>query len=196
MKLINKNQAGFSYIDVMAAIIIMSVGMIAMTQAIMFSLMRSRESEEKLFAKQIAQSTLESIFAARDIKRTGGVDGWGAVGNVGRNPASTPPFTAQGIFVNDWHPVREQAGHDGVIGTRDDSCLGTGACPSNGLPNTSPVMPGYERRIVIEDVEDPERPSPEYSIMRRRVTIVVRYAVGGIYREEQIRTMISSFESI
>lgn len=196
MNVHSQNQAGFSYIDVMAAIIILSIGIIAMSQAIMFSLIRSRESEQQLYSKQIAQSTLESIFAARDIKRTGGLDGWGSVGNIGTNPDATGTIY-QGIFVVGWHPIREEAGYDGVVGTEDDSCQGAGACSSGGNPaNTSAVLPGYQRSIVIEDMQDADLPTPPHPIKRRRITIIVRYAVGGVTREEEIRTIISSFESI
>ena len=185
----HEGEKGFSYLDVLVAITILSVGILGLTGAVLYGLTRSYESEQKLFAKQIAQSTVESIFVARDIRRTTGVAGWLQVGNVGNNP---DPTTNQpsGIFVNNWHPIREDAGPDGVIGTSDDSCLGTSPCPSPGNPsNASRVIPGYQRRIQIIDVADPERPNE--AIRRRQITVTVRYQIGNLTREEVIRTMIT-----
>lgn len=176
-------EAGFSYIDVLIAIIILSFGILGLTSAMLYSFIRSQESEQKLYAKQIAQSTVESVFVSRDMRLPNGVAGWAQVGNVGTIP--------NGIFVVGWHPVREDAGPDAVLGTADDSCLGTGSCPSpTGPANTSRIIPGYQRLIVIQDVIDPER-ATENPVKRRRITVTVRYQVGSLFREEIVSTMIT-----
>ena len=182
---INKGENGFSYIDVMCALVILMVGILGLTAAITQSLVRSFESEQRLIAKQIAQSTIESIFASRDIKSANGLDSWDKVGNIGS--AQVP----RGIFVTGWSPVRQNPGLDGLLGTIDDACSGTGACYANGVTPT----PGYERQVTIEDVPDPERPSPPNPINRRRITVTVRYWITTISRQETISTMISNINT-
>jgi type II secretory pathway pseudopilin PulG len=187
-----KKEAGFSYLDVLVAITILSVGIVGLTSAILFSLMRSYESEQKLYAKQIAQSTIESIFAARDIQSAGALGGWGNIGNVGTNPDPTSGIP-QGIFVNGWTPVRLDPGADGVLGTADDTCAAGSVCQvGNNPPNTSPALPGYLRQIVITDVDDPERPisQPPNRIMRRQIVVTVQYQIGNLTRQEALTTFI------
>lgn len=58
-------QAGFSYIDVMIALVIMMVGILAMVGALSANLVRSLESEKRTLAKQLALSTIESIISAK-----------------------------------------------------------------------------------------------------------------------------------
>lgn len=184
-------EAGFSYIDVMIAIVIMLVGVLAMASALTANLVRSYETDKKIIAKQMALSTIESIISARDIKRPGTIDGWDSVGNVGNNIVDG---NAKGVFLNGWAPVREELGWDGVAGTADDGCPAGSACAVSGRPpNNSPVIPGFERRIVITDVEDPERPSPVNPITRRRIDVTVRYDVNGIMRDELVSTLITNY---
>jgi hypothetical protein len=134
----------------------------------------------------MALSTIESIFSAREIQRAGVLDSWLSVGNVGQNPdPDTGAF--QGIFLSDWRPVREDAGWDGVVGTADDACDAPGPCAVPDRPqNTSPLVPGYQRRITIED--DPDDPG------RRRITVDIRYPVSRAFRVESMTTMIADYQ--
>jgi len=185
------NESGFSYIDVMIAIVIMLVGVLAMASALTANLIRSYETDKKIIAKQMALSTIESIISARDISRPGTIDGWDSVGNVGNNFVEG---NAMGVFLNGWTPVREEFGWDGVAGTADDGCPSGGPCNVSGRPpNNSPIIKGYDRRIVITDVEDAERPSPANPITRRRIDVTVRYDINGIVREELVSTLITNY---
>ena len=65
------SQFGFSYIDVMIAIVIMMVGILAMVGALSANIVRSVESEKRTMAKQLALSTIESIVSAKEIERPG-----------------------------------------------------------------------------------------------------------------------------
>ncbi len=188
----SKNEKGFSYIDVMIALVILMVGILASAAALTINIVRSIESEKQVIAKQVALSTIESIFSARDIARSGAVSGWNSVGNVGTNPDTDGNF--QGIFLTGFTPIREDLGWDGVAGTVDDACAGTGACQVSGrTDNTSPVLTGFERSIVITDLQDPERPSPPHLIARRRIDVTVRYNVNQLLREQTVSTIISNY---
>lgn len=186
-----RNEKGFSYIDVMIAIVIMMVGVLALVGALTANLMRSFEAERRIIAKQMALSTIESIMAAKEIERPGILDGWESIKNV---VASPPAGTINGIFLTGYCPIREEMGADGVAGTIDDACAGTGSCIVAGRPaNTSPIIGGYSREIVITDVADPERPSPPNAITRRRVDVTVRFFVNQAARTETASTILTNY---
>ena len=186
-----KKQSGFSYIDVMIAIVIMMVGILAMVGALSANLIRGMESERRTMAKQLALSTIESIVSAKEIQREGVVEGWDSLRNVLLTP---PPGEPNGIFVTGFNPVREDVGWDGVAGTVDDACAGSGPCVVPGRPNnTSPLRYGFQREIVITDVIDPERPTPPNPISRRRIDVTIRYFVNQATRTEVTSTIITKY---
>lgn len=181
-----ETEAGFTYIDVMIAIVILLVGILALLSAITGAVLQSRGQEEQLIAKQIAASAMESIMAVKETTNdpeTPADDrlGWNAVGNVGTNPVGG---VNMGIFTTGFQPVRLNAGPDEVIGTPDD----------NGT-----VVAGFQRRIVIRDECDANRPSANcnpagtYAVKVRSVEITVTYFVGTIQRQEQIVTVLTDY---
>lgn len=176
----DRTQAGFSYIDVMVALVILMVGILALLSGISGAILQSRGHEQQLLAKQIATSTLESIMSVKetDPARLG----WNAVGNVGTNPVLG---VNQGIFVNGFQSVFLNAGPDEVIGTADD----------NGA-----VVAGLQRSIVVTDVCDPDRPSPvicspagAFKVRIRSVVVTVKYNVGAVQRQEVLTTVLTDY---
>ena len=92
---------------------------------------------------------------------------------------------AQGVFVTGWQPVYSDPGPDNVIGTADDA----GAIVAN-----------LQRRVVITDVCDPDRPSPTicspagtYKVKIRSVAVTVQYYVGGLQRQENLTTVLTDY---
>jgi type II secretory pathway pseudopilin PulG len=184
-------EKGFSYIEVMIALVILMVGVLQMASALSANLLRSYETEKRIVSKQMALSTIESIISARDIARTGAIEGWHSIGNVGSNPVDG---TARGIFLTGWCPVREDLGWDGVAGTADDACPEGAPCNVSGTPsNTSAVVKGYQREIIITDVADPERPAPQFPIARRRVEVRIKYFYNSVARTETVSTIVSNY---
>lgn len=185
-----KRENGFSYIEVMIALVILMVGLLGMLSALTSNLLRSYEAEKRVAAKQIALSTIESIIAAKQIQRPGVIEGWESIRNV---VDDLPPGEINGIFLNGMRPIREELGWDGVAGTIDDACDGMGACVVSGRPtNTSAVVNGFQREIIITDVEDSERPAPN-PISRRRITVNVRYYVNHLVRDESVSTIVTNY---
>lgn len=186
------NEHGFSYVDVMIALVILMIGILASTAALTANLIRSYETEKQAIAKQVALSTIESIFSARDIAKPGAVSGWNSIGNVGSNPDINGAM--QGVFLSDFRPIRADMGWDGVAGTADDGCAAGSACQVSGRPdNSSEVLNGFERRIVITDLQDSERPSPPHPISRRRIDVTVRYYIKSLRREQTVSTIIANY---
>lgn len=186
-----RSEKGFSYLDVMIAIVIMLIGVLALASALTANLVRSYETDKRIISKQLALSTIESIISARNIQRPGTIEGWKSIGNVGTNVEDGVPH---GIFVNGWAPIREDLGWDGIAGTIDDACPEGNSCNVAGRPiNNSQVMTGFERRVVITDVPDPERPTPPNAITRRRIDITIKYYINGISRDELVSTLITNY---
>jgi type II secretory pathway pseudopilin PulG len=182
---------GFSYIDVMIAIVIMLVGVLAMAGALTSNLIRTFETENKIVAKQLGLSTVESIIAARNINRPGTIEGWDSIGNKGNNIIEG---NAKGVFVNGWAPIRKDLGWDGLAGTDDDACSAPGPCQVSGRPdNDSEVLNGFARKVLIEDVQDADRPSPPNPITRRKITVTIKYYIKKISREEEISTIVTNY---
>lgn len=178
-----KSENGFTYIDVMIAIVICMVGVLAMTGALTANLVRSHNMGNQAVSKQLATSTLESIFSARDIARAGGLEGWDSVGNVGSNIVDGTP---KGIFLTGWRPVRTNGGADGVIGTADDACDAPGDCAGN---TNNPIQPKYERKITITDISN----ASFSRIRKRRVDVEVRYKLQSTYFQEKLSSIIADY---
>lgn len=188
------SENGFSYIDVIIAIFIMMVGILAMISALTANLLRLAETEHRIVAKQIALSTIESIISAKEISRKDVIEGWDAVGNIGSNPVEGVP---KGIFSTGWKPIRAEDGWDGVAGTIDDTCPAGNPCVISGrTSNTSAVLEGFEREIIITDVPDPERPSPPNAVSRRSVTVNIRFFAHRAIRRESVSTLITNYKKL
>lgn len=176
----NRSEAGFSYIDVMIALVIMMVGILALLSGISASVVQARAHEQQLQAKQVAASTMESIMSVKetDPDRLG----WNAIGNEGTNPDAAGVL--QGVFVTGFQPVRLDAGTDQVIGTSDDTGI---------------IVGQLQRQIVITDLCDPDRPSSICTpagfarIRMRSVAVTVAYFVGGLRLEEQATTILTDY---
>ena len=177
----SRSEAGFSYIDVMIALVILMVGILALLAGLSGAVLQAKGQEQQLIAKQIATSTMESIMSVKetDPARLG----WNAVGNVGSNPVGNP-VVFRGVFLVGFQPVLPDGGPDEVLGTADD----TGA-----------AIPLFQRRITITDICDPSRPSYNCLIPGtfrpriRSVRVTVTYFVGTIQRQEQVTTVLTDY---
>lgn len=180
------NEQGFSYIDVIIAIVIMMVGILAMVSALTANLIRTYENERRIVAKEYALSAMESVISAKEMGEPGTLEAWDQVRNVLTPPPDAPE--ENGIFLTDWNPVRQNLGADGVAGTADDACPEGGGCEAG-----NPTVQGFQRSIVITDVPDDERPTPPNPITRRRVDVTVRFNSGQAVRQETVSTIVANY---
>lgn len=175
------NEAGFSYVDTLVGMTVMLIGLLALAGTIAASVLRSRQQEQQLLAKQYATSTLESITSARDIKVQGLQDGWDSIGNVGSNIVNG---AARGIFLTGEQSLYLSPGPDQVVGTADD----------NGS-----LAADMKRQIVITDICDPDRPSYNCSpaginpIMMRRISVTISYYAGRAKLTETVSTVLTRY---
>lgn len=167
-----KDERGFSYLDVMFAIMILLVGVMALAAAVTAAVVRTRDMEQRQKAKQYANSTLESIFSARDLENLG----WNAIKNVN---TCTGGSTA-GVFLCASGPLYPEPGPDQIIGTSDD---------------TGTAVQGFTRRIVITDIDDADRPvASGFPIMFRRIDVTIGYLAAGFMRQEVTSTIMTKYD--
>src|SRR5262245_11169209 len=167
----NCGEKGFSYVDVMIAVTILLVGIMAMLSAMTSGIVMTTTSQQQLAAKQYAQSTIEAIFSTRDVRPD--ILGWDAIGNVGN------PSTPGGVFLSGQRAFYPTAGPDGIIGTADD-----GAGPDGVLGTSDDIEPvaGFLRQITITNIPDPDRPGAPISL--RQIDVTISFGIGaGQYRE-------------
>lgn len=172
MKL-NNQQSGFSYIETIISLVIVTVGLLSALSALTWGFVYLQEAEKKTKAKQIATSVIESIFAARDITSSGGISisSWDSI--------QIKTSTNTGIFADGWFPARSESGADGIYGTTDDSCATGNSCNSNA------EIQGYSRKIEITDIVQ------NNVVRKRRLDVRVQYYIGKLTRQEVISTIIA-----
>jgi type II secretory pathway pseudopilin PulG len=159
----SKNEAGFTLIEAVIAILIITVGLIGTAGAITYALEYSTISKNATNAKQVATSMIEQIeslrntrrLAFRQIANVGSVDNTDAVNtftgfSVGFKELSNQPG-ADGVFGTDDDLV--DAGVDGIYGTADD------------FVNNALIRNGFTRQITITNL----------SPVVRKVEVKVRY---------------------
>ena len=162
-----ENEEGFSYVEVIVAILIMTVGIVTVLSALSLAMVRQSEAEKINIARQIASSTLESIFAVRDQQSSGDLSNWGSINNVG---------ASQGVFLTGWNNVSELPGEDGIYGTADDD---------------GNEIIGFQRRITIEELDA----GSSVAAVHKRIEISVRYRIGALQRERTTNSVISNLPS-
>lgn len=171
-------EAGFSYIDVMIAVTILMVGVMAMLAAITSGMVMTTTSQQQLAAKQYALSTVEAIFSARDLETLG----FDAVGNAGD---TTIPG---GVFLSGDRPFYSTAGPDGIIGTADDQAGSDGVV---GTSDDAQAVDGFSRQIVITNVPDPDRPAAAISL--RQIDVTVSYKFGRGQNTEKMTSYVANY---
>jgi hypothetical protein len=181
-KLMNETryETGFSYVDVMIAVTVLMVGVMAMLSAITSGMVMTTTSQNQLTAKQYAVSTIEAIFSARDLEALG----FDAVGNVG--DASIPG----GVFLSGVVPFYSTSGPDGVVGTGDDSA-GPDGVVGNG--DDTPPIDGFSRQIIITNIPDPDRPGAAISL--RQIDVTVSYKLGNVQNTETMTSYVANYRT-
>ncbi|HEX3820011.1 MAG TPA: prepilin-type N-terminal cleavage/methylation domain-containing protein [Candidatus Sulfotelmatobacter sp.] len=141
MNMVNKSsrkkQKGFSLIEVMIAIVVMTIGLLAVIASFATALAATQSAEEDLIARQKALEAMESIYTARNSQQIP----FASIANV----------ASGGIFLGGALPLK-CAGPDGLVGTADDVACKTQAgvtCPNSGAECM--VLPGRDGVLGTAD---------------------------------------------
>ncbi len=182
---IKNNEKGFTYFEVVVAILVMTIGVLALLSAISIGVLRAREAEQRNYARQFTAAALESVFATRDLQQVN--RNLSALRDFGPAVANNTPGTPQGVFLTGFNPIREDSGRDRIEGTADDACPSGSNCVVGGYTNSSQEIGGFDRQIIITDIVDPLTTV----IRRKRITVNVRYTAGQTQRVETVSTIIA-----
>jgi hypothetical protein len=152
--------SGFTLIEVTIAMIMLMVGVLALSGGIALGAREISGSQDQLLASERAADAAETVFKARDSR----VLSWAQIHNVRGSSGRDA-----GVFLDGPQPIKDP-GPDGLINTADDGALMTIVKPGpDGLLGTpddvaTPYF-GFTREIEIRDL------SPSL----RQIRVIVRY---------------------
>lgn len=180
-------EGGFSLIEVMIAMSILTVGLFGMAQVFYMGLNIAATSTPNLVAREKAREAIESVHTARDTHTIL----WAEIRNAAP-PANCPDGTTGaggGAFLAGENSMLAP-GPDGLVGTDDDTGVEQNPGPDGLLGTDDDVaLPGYTRQIDICDVDE--------NTDLRRIEVTIRYdgsrAFGIRRREYRLVTFISRF---
>ncbi len=162
-----KKQDGFSLIEAVVAIFIMTVGLIGTAAALGYAIHYGSISRNVTGAKSIIFAQIEEIEALRNSRRLD----FKQIANVGGVDNSNTPALFNG-FSSGYKELSLNPGPDGVNGTDDDlrdkgpdGVYGTG----DDFDNPELVRSGFTREIIITNL----------SGTMKKVEIRVRYLGSG-----------------
>jgi type II secretory pathway pseudopilin PulG len=132
-----RDNKGFSLIEIMIAILIVTTGLLALSAALIIGVTLPGKARQQEIAKQLANSIMESIIAAKESSRPG----FSTFESLSLTTSSPPGRFVPGVA------AMLEAGPDGVYGTCDDG-------QPKGPLNLN--CPGFGTRVMELDV-DPGR---------------------------------------
>jgi prepilin-type N-terminal cleavage/methylation domain-containing protein len=183
------SERGFSLMEVLVAMVILSVGLLGLAQTFYSGMAIMMSAPATLVAREKAREAIESVHAARDTV----VLDWAEIRNV-TAPAGCPAGTTAnggGVFLVGAQTLR-RPGTDGLVNTADDTSASLEASPGpDNLMGTADDIPltGFTRQVDICDVNG--------NTALRMIIVTIGYrAAGGVgqsQRQVVLRTLISSF---
>lgn len=127
-------EKGFSLIEIMIAILVVSTGLLALSAALVAGVTLPGRARQQEVAKQLANTMMESIIAAKESSRPG----FNSFDSLNYTTSSPPGRFLPGVA------AMLEAGPDGVFGTCDD-----GQPPGPFNPNCT----GLGTRVMQIDVD-------------------------------------------
>ncbi|HUK33251.1 MAG TPA: prepilin-type N-terminal cleavage/methylation domain-containing protein [Vicinamibacterales bacterium] len=172
-----KNESGFSLVETLFAIGILSVGALGMAGVFSQGMKGVNTSPDDLIATQKAAEAIESVFSARDSKELG----WAVLCNQSQG----------GIFI-DGPTKMYLAGADGILNTNDDL--------QNGGTIESMVFPGPDQLIGTQD--DVTKTLTEFTRQiaitninndLRSITVTITYTLNGQTKTYTLTALMSDY---
>lgn len=168
-----RGDAGFSLVETLVAILVLSVGILGLSQAFVVGVQKALSSPYEVLATQKAAEAIESVFAARDSHTIA----WAQMKNVGDG----------GVFTNGATPMKV-AGSDGILNTADD-----GAVESFTFPGPDGYVGTPDDKVLTLDAFTREIAITEISPYLRNVTVTITYPVNGQTKTYQVTALISQY---
>lgn len=163
----NNSEAGFSLLEMVVALTLLTIGLLGVAQAIGYAMVAANHGKSITNTKLLAVSILEQMETLRDTNNLT----FGQIANVGdvNNAGGVKDFSG---FQAGFQQVSTNPGPDGIFGTADDL---TDAGPDGqfGTPddfiNPNFAVVGVTRQIQISEL------SPRL----KKVQVTIDYSVSG-----------------
>ena len=168
-----RSQGGFSLVETIFAIGVLSVGALGMAGIFVSGMQKTASSPAELIATQKAAEAIESVFSARDSHSIT----WAQLRNQAQG----------GIFNNGPKPLTVD-GRDGVVDTADDGAVESVTLPGvdqrlGTADDVTKTLSDFTREIKITDV----------STDLRSITVTITFKDGVNTRSYTLTALISSF---
>jgi Prokaryotic N-terminal methylation motif len=178
------NQKGFSLMEAMIAVLVLSYGILSLAAVFAQGLLFSAASQFDYIAQKKSEEAVESIFNARNTQATS----WAQIQNV----------SAGGIFLDGPQPLLAPGVANGLVGTANDDAAHpdsviVGPGPDGILGTADDVvipLSNMQRTIQIAPVLDAAG-NVEPNV--RTITITMTYTVGRLNRTYTLVSYISAF---
>lgn len=164
-KISTKTEDGFTLIEAVIAIFILTIGLVGTVAAITYAIEFGRISRNVSGAKSVIVASIEEVETLRNAQRLN----FRQIANVGAvdNTDATNPFDG---FSTGYKPVSLAPGNDGVFGTDDDLSKSAGADgkfgTSDDVLDLTLVRSGLQRQITISNL----------SSSLKKIEVRVRYS--------------------
>jgi prepilin-type N-terminal cleavage/methylation domain-containing protein len=188
-----KQQRGFSIVEVMIAMVVMSIALCALVAVFGVAVSATKSAQEDLIARQKALEAMESIFTARNTQQI-------TFAQIANIPSG-------GIFTAGATQMLA-AGNDGLVGTVDDVPYAANLpCPAgpecvvlpgpDGILGTADDVPmslaNFSRTITINAVLEADGVTINPNL--KQVVVTVSYTKPGLTvpRSYTVNSLISTF---
>jgi len=186
-------QSGFTIIETMIAITIMSIGILTLLAAFATAVGATQNAQENLIARQKTLEAMESIYTARNTQQItfaqiantggGGIFTTGATQLLAAGPDGLVNTTDDVSFpANGPCPAGPEClvlpGPDGILGTADDKAMSLG---------------NFTRQIQISKVFEADGVTVDPNL--KQVTVTISYTTGTstIPRVYTVNALVSAF---
>ncbi|HUU33187.1 MAG TPA: prepilin-type N-terminal cleavage/methylation domain-containing protein [Vicinamibacterales bacterium] len=169
----SRSASGFSLVETLVSILILTVGVLGLTQAFISGVQKSTSAPYEVLATQKAAEAIESVFAARDSH----IVTWAELRNAAQG----------GVFLNS-ATAMTTAGTDGILNTSDDGPVETFVYPGpdgfiGTLDDKTLTLDNFTRKIEIVDL----------SGFLRQITVTVTYPANGQTKSYSVTSLISQY---
>jgi len=172
------SRAGFTLIEALVAMMILTVGLLGLAQAFYLGMRHMSTSSANLIAREKAREAVESVHTARDTRTIR----WDQIRNV----------SSGGVFLDGAQSLRN-AGDDGLVNTADDVAAGIETVRDPGpdglfgdADDVLTPLAGFTRQIQILEMSpvDPDL---------RELRVTITFQVGAQRGSYTLRTYVSAF---
>jgi prepilin-type N-terminal cleavage/methylation domain-containing protein len=166
-----RSEGGFSLLEMIVALLILTVGLLGMASAIGYALLASNRGRGVTNSKMLVVSILEQMETLRD---TGQLQ----FNEISNSQVVGSTFTG---FPSTFQPVSTIPGPDGIFGTADDLVsAGPDGVYGNADDFTDPSLarPGVSRQILITTFA-----TNDYL---KKIKVTLRYAPNGGTTQELV----------